>query len=113
MVKLPQRFMNDLREIVHSLISELGDEMYEIILFGSCARGTFRTGSDIDLLVVTKRAIDTHKQRGKIRDLYDDYKLDLVFYSQEIFEQSDSLFARNIKRDMILLWKEGVFLEQL
>lgn len=113
MVNLPERFINNIKEILLILTATLNDNLSEIILFGSCARGEIKTGSDIDLLIITHVPIDTHKARGEIRDLLDDYNVDLVFYSKEMFQDATSLFVNNIKRDMISLWKEGVLVEEL
>lgn len=113
MVNLPARFINDLQQIIPLLVDVLKDNLLEIILFGSCARGEIKTGSDIDLLLITALPIGTHHDRGEIRDLLDDYNVDIVFYSKDIFENATSLFITNIKRDMIPLWKEGEWVEKL
>ena len=113
MLKLPKRFVENIASVVNILVQEVGENLEQIVLFGSCARGNITTGSDIDLLLITKSLIDTHKERGSIRDMIDDYNVDLVFYSKDRFEESDSLFVKNIKKDMICLWREGEFVEQL
>lgn len=113
MVNLPQRFIKDIESIVNRLVELLGENLREIILFGSCARGEMKTGSDIDLLVITNFPVDTHEQRGRIRDSLDEYNVDLVFYIQEMFNEATSLFVNNIKRDKISLWKGGAWVEKL
>ncbi len=44
-----------LREVKSRLQEILGDNLVEVILFGSYARGDAREGSDVDVLVVTLR----------------------------------------------------------
>ena len=44
-----------LREVKSRLQEILGDNLVEVILFGSYARGDAREGSDVDVLVVTRR----------------------------------------------------------
>lgn len=107
MINLPQRFVKDIHSVIDILSTNIEHHLVEIILFGSCARGELKTGSDIDLLIITDKPIDTHEERGRIRDLVDLYNVDLVFYTQEVFEASTSLFVKNIKQDGISLWKEG------
>ncbi|ASJ11947.1 nucleotidyltransferase domain-containing protein [Thermococcus thioreducens] len=44
-----------LREVKSRLQEILGDDLVEVILFGSYARGEAREDSDVDVLVVVKR----------------------------------------------------------
>ncbi len=44
-----------LREVKGKLKEILGDDLVEVILFGSYARGEAREGSDVDVLVITRR----------------------------------------------------------
>ncbi|WP_297496979.1 nucleotidyltransferase domain-containing protein [Thermococcus sp.] len=44
-----------LREVKEKLKEVLGDNLVEVILFGSYARGKARNGSDVDVLVVVRR----------------------------------------------------------
>lgn len=49
---LPERFRNALASYVKKLLSSLAPEC--IILYGSLAKGTYTTASDIDLVVISK-----------------------------------------------------------
>jgi hypothetical protein len=51
-LKLPEKHMIFLRHFINNLSSV--ENVDRLILFGSCARGTFRPDSDIDLFIVTK-----------------------------------------------------------
>ncbi|MEF9960587.1 MAG: nucleotidyltransferase domain-containing protein [Cellulosilyticaceae bacterium] len=113
MINLPQRFIKDIHSVIETLIKEIDNNLAEIILFGSCAREEIKTGSDIDILILTHQPIETHAERGRIRDTVDLYNVDLVFYTQEMFEEATSLFVRNIKREGISLWKGGKWREAL
>ena len=44
-----------LREVKEKLKEVLGDNLVEVILFGSYARGEARGGSDVDVLAVVRR----------------------------------------------------------
>lgn len=47
-------YLKALNEFKRRLLQELGEEVLELKLFGSRARGKFRKDSDIDVLVVLK-----------------------------------------------------------
>ena len=44
-----------LREVKSKLQEILGDNLIEVVLFGSYARGEAREGSDVDVLIITRR----------------------------------------------------------
>ena len=52
---LNQGKINIVKEEAASLVSELmKDDLVEVILYGSCARGDFTEDSDIDIALITK-----------------------------------------------------------
>lgn len=52
---LNQRKINIVKDEAASLVSELmKDDLVEVILYGSCARGDFTEDSDIDIALITK-----------------------------------------------------------
>ena len=52
---LNQGKINILKEEAAKLVSELmKDDLVEVILYGSCARGDFMEDSDIDIALITK-----------------------------------------------------------
>lgn len=71
-----------------------GEKLYQIIMYGSCARGDFQQDSDIDILVllnVPKEEINSERKR--ILDVSDklDLKYDVVltpvFQSYKLYQQ--------------------------
>ena len=69
-------------------------QVYEVILFGSRAKGTFRPGSDIDLAVKGKLTFQEFLQLlVKLDDLELIYKIDAIQYStiksQELLDHID------------------------
>ena len=50
-----EELLEILRGVKGKLKEILGDDLVEVILFGSYARGEAREGSDVDVLVVVKR----------------------------------------------------------
>ena len=47
-----------LQELREGLERELGDQLEDVLLFGSRARGEARAGSDVDVLVLLKSQFD-------------------------------------------------------
>ena len=85
-----------------------GSKLISIILYGSCARGDFKTDSDIDLMVllnVPKEEINAERKR--IYDISDKLDLDYdvvltpVFQSYPLFQKymSASVFYQNVQRE--------------
>lgn len=64
------------KELKRILTKNLGDDVAEVVLFGSQLKGTTQPDSDIDVLVVLK-SDSGWKNRRKINDLC--YKLDLKY----------------------------------
>ncbi len=61
----------------------------KVILFGSQARGTAQTGSDLDLLVIERDPVSTHQEairlRRLLRDL--DIPIDIIVIGQTFAER--------------------------
>ncbi|HLE25613.1 MAG TPA: nucleotidyltransferase domain-containing protein [Thermodesulfobacteriota bacterium] len=57
-----------LPNIKKALKTIYGDQLLEVILFGSCARGTFTKDSDIDIAVVLKGRVNRTKEIDRIYD---------------------------------------------
>ncbi|NJE09766.1 nucleotidyltransferase domain-containing protein [Thermococcus sp. MAR1] len=64
-----------LREVKEKLEEILGDDLVEVILFGSYARGEAREDSDVDVLVVVRRKL-TLKEHDKLTEVTDRYVLE-------------------------------------
>ena len=59
--KAVSRFVDEIKELY-------GDKFHQVILYGSCARGDYEEGSDIDLMVLLNVSQDEIKnERGKAR----------------------------------------------
>lgn len=84
------------------------EDLVLVALFGSCAKGSHKLGSDVDMLIITESQID-RRIRADIRgDIsYSDIGIDsdIVFYTLDMFRSSDSIFARELKRGGVILWK--------
>lgn len=82
---------------------------YTVTLFGSKARGESEEFSDIDLLIITERDMDTKFIREIIYDAYYielkyEVLFGLVFYNEKKWnEMKDWTFAKNIQKDGVLV----------
>ena len=86
----------------------LGEKLYAVILFCSCARGDYDSESDIDLLVLLHVSPEEiPAMRKKMRPVAD--KLDLeydcvvsaVFQSKQLYDEHKpvSIFYQNVERE--------------
>lgn len=104
---------NVAREFAEALAERLGDELVQVALFGSRARGEARWRSDYDLMVVVQSAA------GEVRDavhrlatrfeLEHNVDLSTKIVDRERFEQlrrSSLGFWRNYARDEKVLWPQ-------
>lgn len=68
-------------------------DIEKVLIFGSRAKGTYRTGSDIDFAVFTDNHKDFYKISGELDDLPTPYKFDVIDYkiltSEEMKESID------------------------
>lgn len=75
-------------------------ELTEIGIFGSYARNTYTTLSDIDILVVAKERTP-RTIRGSIRDELSLLDVDVHFVSEDYFMNSTDNFMRKVREDYI------------
>lgn len=107
-IELPELYVEALNSIRVSLSKEK-NLFSEVRLFGSCAKGSFSAGSDLDILILTKEKLTDREKRGYIRELIDDaldhYNLesDVVFYTVYDFEHDQSDFTKSIQDSFVLV----------
>lgn len=88
------------------MILDSGIEFIELGIFGSYARNEYNATSDIDILAIIKE----HPSRsisGELREDLDVLGVDLVYATQEYFDNSNTLFARKVREDYIRRLKYG------
>lgn len=98
-------------DFAEALAERLGDDLVQVALFGSRARGDARWRSDYDLLVVLRSA--SRESRDAVHRLATRLELDhnvdlsIKVLDRERFEQlqrSSPRFWRNYARDEKILW---------
>lgn len=108
-IGLPTRFSVKLQKDIAYILECNEIEVRQIILFGSCARGTYKVTSDIDVLVITEESV-SRAVRGDIAseldETLDGVRTDVVFYAREVFEASDSLLCKQIKKEGVIIYSK-------
>lgn len=64
-----------LRELKKSLRNRFGNDVKDVILFGSRAAGTAREDSDYDILIIFSREYDDRQFRERLTDILYDAEL--------------------------------------
>lgn len=96
-------------EYAEKLKEKLGDDLREIYLFGSRARGDFREGSDYDCLVIISKR--TPELLDMIYEVGGDFLSDGILIASIIRteskwqEQKYFRLGRIISREGIMIWK--------
>jgi predicted nucleotidyltransferase len=100
-------------EQLEAILSELragydrlyGDRLARIILFGSQARGDAKPGSDVDVMVILRGAVDAN-QEGKRTDdfiaavcLKHDALVTPVYISEKRYREEVSPLMLNVRRE--------------
>lgn len=99
-----------LREFKRKIKLELGDQVLDVKLFGSKARGDFKENSDIDILVLLKK--DSKKEIDAIFDVVTEIVLStgvylsVKYFSIEEYNYLNSIptvFMKNFRKDAVSL----------
>lgn len=99
-------------QLVRGILTALSENVIQIILYGSAARGDNQADSDIDIAVILRHPM-TSDEEDRLSDFIVDMNLeyDTVFSVIDIEEDYYSKwksvlpFYRNVSREGISLWK--------
>ena len=104
---------NELKTILNQLQFQLkkhyGQKLFQLVLFGSQARGDARPDSDIDILIVLNGTVNPGeeiKQTGKIiadLSLENNVVISRLFIDKEQFMNNSGPLLRNIRKEGITL----------
>lgn len=97
---LKKSFEDRLQKAVQ-LISSANFQYLKIGIFGSYARGTATGSSDIDIAIIVNERPDRHIS-GPLREECEILGVDVVFMTMDYFQNDDSLFATEVRKD----WRE-------
>lgn len=105
-----QKYIFD--EIVNGILGILNEDVSTIILYGSVARGTETSDSDVDIALIIRHGLSRERRDeldGFLGDM--DLKYDKVFSVVDIEEQKFETwkkvlpFYQNVSKEGIVLWK--------
>jgi len=99
-------------ELVAGFLKIIDEQLVSVILYGSVARGTASTESDVDVALLVKGALTPD-----IEDALSDFIVDMNLKYDKVFSVIDidtdnyekwkavTPFYKNVKQDGIVLWK--------
>jgi uncharacterized protein len=109
MVTLNASTQSLLAQLHTHLKSLYGKRLYQVMLFGSHARGEARPDSDVDVLVVLKGVVNAGQEISNISDFLADLSLEYdkvigcLFMDEIRFTTRQGPLLRNIRREGIAL----------
>lgn len=110
-LKLPAKFIEKIHHDLEYIFSCELEDLEQIILFGSCARGKVKAGSDVDWMLVTNKPIEDRRLRNELYcDICDDYKgvsADLVLTTVKARSERSTTFMKFVAEDEVILWERG------
>src|SRR6476661_268472 len=108
MEHLPPPLQEAVRKLEAGLRDLYGERFRGLLLYGSYARGDFRDGSDVDLLLLLEGPVNPYREVVHLQDVKWPLSLeyDTVFsvmpVSAEAFENAETMFLRAVRRDAVL-----------
>lgn len=115
-IRLPNTHGKKIQDIVAYLKSHADElKITEIWLFGSMARGTYHTDSDIDIMVIVEsdpgsvhHALEEAAAFDKTFPDVDAYpEVDITVRTLEMLDDKAFVFNDLVKKDKIVLWKKS------
>ncbi len=103
--KVPARIRKLMKELKQGLVEIYGDKLKAAYLYGSYARGDYREGSDVDVMVLLKDyesywdEIQRSSQLASDISLKYDVLVSRLFIREVQWQESEIPVIRNIRKD--------------
>ena len=103
--KVPIRIRDLMKELKGGLLRIYGDKMKAVYLYGSYARGDYRPGSDVDVMLLLKDYRDYWKEYNRASNYISDVSLkydvtvSYILIRELQWKESDKPVLRNIRRE--------------
>ena len=94
-----------MKELKQGLVEIYGDKLKAVYLYGSYARGDYRPGSDVDVMILLKSYRNYWKELHRSSDyvsevsLKYDVTVSCLIIKEIQWKQSDMPVVRNIRKD--------------
>jgi predicted nucleotidyltransferase len=104
-MKVPAHIRKLMKELKEELVCIYGDKLKAVYLYGSYARGDYRSGSDVDVMILLKDYKSYWEELDRISYLASDVSLDhdvtvsCLIMKEIQWKQSDMPVLRNIRRE--------------
>jgi predicted nucleotidyltransferase len=108
MEHLPPPLQEAVRKLEAGLRDLYGERFRGLLLYGSYARGDFREGSDVDLLLLLEGPVNPAREVLHLQDvkwplsLEYDTVLSVMPVSVEAFDKGESLFLKAVRKEAVL-----------
>lgn len=103
--KVPARIRKLMKELKEGLVQIYGDKLKAVYLYGSYARGDYREGSDVDVMLLLKNYEDYWKEYLRSSDyvsnisLKYDVTVSYILIKEIQWKEEDKSILRNIRRE--------------
>ncbi len=94
-----------MKELKEGLAQIYGNKLKAVYLYGSYARGDYRQGSDVDVMILLKTYKDYWKEYMRSSDYVSDISLkydvtvSYILIEEKQWKESDKPILRNIQRE--------------
>ena len=103
--KVPLRIRKLMKELKEGLVRIYGDRLKAVYLYGSYARGDYRPGSDVDVMILLKDYRNYWDEIRRTSELMSNVSLEhdllvsRIFMTEAKWQQPDTPLLRNIHQD--------------
>ena len=103
--KVPARIRKLMKELKEGLTRIYGDQLKAVYLYGSYARGDYRRGSDVDVMILLKDYRNYWKEYQRSSDYVSDVSLkydvtvSCILIKELQWKESDKPVLQNIRRE--------------
>jgi len=103
--KIPVRIRELMKELKEGLVQIYGDKLKAVYLYGSYARGDYRQGSDVDVMILLKSYRNYWEELYRSSDYVSDISLkyevtiSCLIIKEIQWQQSDMPVVRSIRKD--------------
>ena len=103
--KVPLKIRKLMKELKEGLVRIYGDKLKGVYLYGSYARGDYRPGSDVDVMILLKDYKNYWMEIKRTSELMSDISLEYdmlvsrIFMTETKWYQADTPLLKNIHHD--------------